>query len=297
VALGHRTVPCCNVMVALPSVPEPPTHRAGRKFPAPWLWRAVLRVDRIVVALTGRLEVTSDLPAEYHDRPALLAPNHIGNFDPMVLMAACHKSGIYPRFMATGGLFDTPVLGWMLRKSGHVRVDRGKTNATDAVAKAVDALQQGGPVVLYPEGRISLEPGLWPERGKSGVARMALAADVPVIPVSQWGAHEAIIWGSLTVKSWADLKPMVVSYLRAVRNRPTFRVHFGHPVDLSDLSASRTGDAVRARDRVMRAITDGLVPLRADEPEVPRFHDPSRPTTKRSPWRPAPTDDEDTDGH
>ncbi len=36
----------------------------------------------------------------------------------------------------------------------------------------------------------------------------------------------------------------------------------------------------------MRAITAGLVPLRPDEPDVPRFHDPTRPTDSRSPWRP-----------
>lgn len=275
-------------MVALSNGSAEPTRRAGvGSRAAPLLWRVLLRMDRAVVGLTGRLVVTSDLPAEYHHRPALLAANHIGNFDPLVLMAASHKAGIAPRFMATGGLFDTPMLGWVLRTSGHVRIDRGKGNVVEAFDVAVAALRDGGPIILYPEGRISLEPGLWPERGKTGVARIGLAAGTPVIPVSQWGAHEAVIWGCVAVEGWRDLAPMLRSYLRAIRRRPTFRVHFGAPVDLHDLSAARPGDAVRARDRIMRAITAGLAPLRPDEPDEPAFHDPTRPITARGPWRPA----------
>jgi hypothetical protein len=34
----------------------------------------------------------------------------------------------------------------------------------------------------------------------------------------------------------------------------------------------------------MQAITDGLVPLRREEPDLPRFNDPTRPTDTKSPW-------------
>ncbi|MGH3439596.1 MAG: lysophospholipid acyltransferase family protein, partial [Sciscionella sp.] len=159
-------------------------------------------------------------------------------------------------------------------------------NVVEAFGRAVDAMHTGGPIAMYPEGRISLDPGLWPERGKTGAARLALAAQVPVIPISQWGAQEAAIWGTKTVTCWHDFQIVAGSWLRAVWARPRLRVHFGAPVDLSGLSATRLGDAVRARDRIMRAVTDGLVPLRANEPDVPRFQDPTRPVTARSPWRP-----------
>ncbi|CAM05074.1 1-acyl-sn-glycerol-3-phosphate acyltransferase [Saccharopolyspora erythraea NRRL 2338] len=247
-----------------------------------------MRIDRAVVALTGRLEVTGDVPDPLRGRPLLMAANHIGNLDPVVLIAACSRRRIAPRLLATGGLFDTPVLGWVLRRSRHVRADRGKATAGEALAKVVEALREDQrPVLMYPEGRISLEPGLWPERGKTGVARMALASQAPVVPVSQWGAHEAMCYGMLRVESARDLWILFASWLRAIRRRPTLKVHFGAPVDLSDLSADRPGDAVRARDRIMRAITDGLVPLRAGEPDVPDHDDPTRPVSdKRSPWRP-----------
>ncbi|RKT56924.1 lysophospholipid acyltransferase family protein [Saccharothrix australiensis] len=253
----------------------------------PLLWRVLTAVDRGFVGLSGRLRVTGDIPAHLKGRPLLLASNHIGNLDPFVLIAACRTIGVAPRFLLAGGLLDAPIMGPALKASGHLRVDRAAADVGEAYHRTVEALRRGGdPIALYPEGRISLDPGLWPERGKTGAARLALSGGVPVIPVSQWGAHEAVYWGNTRVAGWADFKPYLTSYLRGLRRRPTFRVHFGAPVDLSDLRDGRAGDARRAHERIMRAITAGLAPLRADEPDRPRFHDPTRPTTGHSPWRP-----------
>jgi 1-acyl-sn-glycerol-3-phosphate acyltransferase len=274
-------------MVALePSVDEP-TRRKRLPKSTPLVWRACLQIDRALVGVTGRVQVSGTVPDELRGRAVLLPVNHIGVFDVFVLIAACRKMGIAPRFMATGGLFDAPVLGWIMRRSGHLRVNRGKANVVEAFRIAVDALTHSpGPVMMYPEGKISLDPGLWPERGKTGAARMALASGLPVLPVSQWGAHEAVYWGSEVVSGWSDVKPLITSWGRSVRRRPVFKVHFGAPVDLSGLSIDKPGDAVRAHERIMRAITAGLIPLRPDEPDAPAFHDPTRPTTGRSPWRP-----------
>ncbi|MGW4112198.1 lysophospholipid acyltransferase family protein [Actinosynnema sp. NPDC004786] len=256
-------------------------------MPTPLLWRVLTTVDRGFVGLSGRLEVTGDIPADLRGRPLLLASNHIGNLDPFVLIAACRRIGVAPRFLLAGGLLDAPIMGPALRASGHLRVDRAAADVGDAYHRTVEALQRGGdPIAMYPEGRISLDPGLWPERGKTGAARLALSGDIPVVPVSQWGAHEAVYWGNTRVSGWQDFKPYLTSYVRGLRRRPTFKVHFGKPVDLSGLADGRPGDARRAHERIMRAITEGLVPLRPDEPDLPKFHDPTRPTTGRSPWRP-----------
>jgi 1-acyl-sn-glycerol-3-phosphate acyltransferase len=247
----------------------------------------MLEIDRAVVAGVGKLQVTGGVPHSLRGKPLVMAANHIGVFDALVLMKACYQIGIAPRFMLAGGLLDAPVLGWALTRSGHLRVERGKATVIDSFAQAVDSLRSASvPLLVYPEGRISHDPGLWPERGKTGVARMALAANAPVIPISQWGAHEAAYWGTETVNGWPDLKPVVFSFLRALRDRPTFKVHFGQPVDLADLAAGKPGDAVRAHKRIMQAITDNLAAIRPDEPDLPKFHDPTRPTDTRSPWRP-----------
>ena len=264
-----------------------PTRRTLPRVSTPLFWRVLMAIDRGFVALTGKLEVSGDVPPELLGKPLLLASNHIGNLDPFVLIAACRKIGINPRFMLAGGLLDAPIMGPALKACGHLRVDRRSANVGEAMHRAVEALQKGGdPIAVYPEGKITLDPGMWPERGKTGVARMALGGGIPVIPISQWGAHEAVYWGNLHVSGWRDFLPYLKSWLSAVRKRPTFKVHFGKPVELGDLSAETMGDARRAHERIMLAITEGLVPLRLDEPDVPKFHDPTRPTTGSSPWRP-----------
>ncbi|WP_420807851.1 lysophospholipid acyltransferase family protein [Amycolatopsis antarctica] len=274
-------------MVALHQDDDPLPHRGPLPSGVPAIWRTMLAIDRRVVGMAGRLRVSGAVPAELRGRPYLLAANHIGVFDAFVLMAACRRIGIAPRFMLAGGLLDAPVLGPALRRSGHLRVDRGTATALEQFAQATEALRTTtAPVLVYPEGRISREPGLWPERGKTGAARLALGAGVPVIPISQWGAHEAVYWGTETVNGVADVLPLARSGLSSPLRRPTFRVHFGSPVDLSGFTAGTPGHAVRAHARIMRAITDGLVPLRRDEPDVPRFRDPTRPTDSTSPWRP-----------
>jgi 1-acyl-sn-glycerol-3-phosphate acyltransferase len=276
-------------MVALFRRTTEPTRRSTEPERISPVWRALTLIDRGFVRLVGRIEITGTFPPDMRGRPGLIAANHIGMFDPFVLTAVLRKSGVNPRFMLTGGLLDAPVVGWGLKQGGSIRVDRGKSNVIEAFDRASTALRSAsGPVLVYPEGRVGREPGLWPERGKTGVARMALAANVPVMTISQWGAHEAVYWGTERVDSWRDLMPGLTSWLRAIRDRPVFRVHFGPVVDLSDLSPGRPGDAMRAHKRIMQSITDGLVPLRADELDVPRFHDPTRPTDSHSPWRPKP---------
>ena len=236
-----------------------------------WFWRFVLRRFSWLVSIFGRVQVTGGVPEELRDGPLLLAANHIGDFDPFVVAVALHEVGVTPRIMATGGSISAPVAGPLLERTGAIRVERGTELARHAVRVTEVALVSGGHVVAYPEGRIGLAPDAWPERGRTGMARLALGLRVPVIPVSQWGAHEVLQYGN----DWGKLRTAA----RAVLRRPLLQVHVGAPVCLDDLQMGRVGDANRARYRIAAAITRGLVPLRAGERDRPAFHDPTRPTT------------------
>ena len=236
-----------------------------------WFWRWVLRRFGWIVSVFGRLEVTGGIPEELRDGPLLLAVNHIGDFDPVVVAVALSRVGVAPRMMATGGIFDAPVAGPLLERTGGIRVERGTELARHAVRVTEVALVHVGHVVAYPEGRVGLTLDGWPERGRTGMARLALGVGVPVIPVSQWGAHEVL--------AYANDRSKLRTAVRALLRRPALRVHVGPPVHFDDLLPGRVGDANRARYRIAAALTRGLVPLRGDERDRPRFVDPTRPTT------------------
>ncbi|MGH3741260.1 MAG: lysophospholipid acyltransferase family protein [Micromonosporaceae bacterium] len=264
--------------VATARAPEPAPAASPPVWRTPLLWRVLLLVARFLVPLFYRLRVVGGVPPRLRQQSLILASNHIGVFDPIALTAACARLGLSPRILATGGLFRATVVGSVLRRCGHLRVDRGRTSVTEALASAVAAVRAGSVVAGYPEGRITLEPGVWPERGRSGMARLALATGAPVIPVSQWGAHEV-----MTCNSPAQ---MVWRLLGSVWRRPLVQVRFGPPVDLSDLSAGDSSSVRVATDRIIAALIAGLTPLRADEPGLPRYADPTRPVTSARAYRP-----------
>jgi 1-acyl-sn-glycerol-3-phosphate acyltransferase len=268
-----------------PRTPPLPDHLAGILRPEdpewfarelaiaaapPWrVWTFLLRNFSWLVSIFGRVEVTGEIPEELRRGPLLLAANHVGDFDPFLIAVALHRLGVTPRIMATGGIIAAPIAGPLLERTGGIRVERGTDVARHAVRVTEVALVHGGHVVAYPEGRVGLSPDGWPERGRTGMARLALGVGVPVLPVSQWGAQEVLQYAN----DWGKLR----TALRAVVRRPALKVHVGPPVKLDDLRLGRVGDANRARNRIAAAITRGLVPLRAGERGP--FVDPTRPTT------------------
>jgi 1-acyl-sn-glycerol-3-phosphate acyltransferase len=247
-----------------------PTGPVSAGWRVPPLWRFALAISGALVWPFCRLRVTGDVPAALRHGPLILAANHIGSFDPFVISAACAKRGIAPRIMATGGLFRAPVIGSMMAAAGHIRVDRRMATVTEALGAAEAALAERSVVLVYPEGRITLDPGAWPERGKTGLARLAVATGTTVVPVAQWGAHTVLPWGAPR----GSLGRVIWSLL----HRPVVRVHFGAPIVLDGVGPGAR--AVRdATDRIMDGIVAALRPLRVAEPRVPAWIDPARPVS------------------
>lgn len=194
----------------------------------------------------------------------VVVANHISNVDPLALGQFLAYSGRWPRFMAKQSLFSLPLVGRLLRGAGQIPVDRASGRARSSLAAATSALAQGRAVVVYPEGTITRDPDLWPMRGRTGAARLALASGCPVVPVGQWGA-EQIMYG-----------PRVgVPHLFG---RPTLRLLVGPPVDLDDLRAQPVTAATlrEATDRIMAAITALVAELRGGTPPAVPF-DPRQP--------------------
>jgi 1-acyl-sn-glycerol-3-phosphate acyltransferase len=109
--------------------------------------------------------------------PKILASNHPSTTDPFLILEIVPEP---VHILIDERLFQVPLFGTYLRLAGHIPVIPGNGNA--AYRAALAKLRAGKSVAMYPEGAISPSAGGF-HRPRTGVARMALEAGVPVIPV------------------------------------------------------------------------------------------------------------------
>jgi 1-acyl-sn-glycerol-3-phosphate acyltransferase len=187
----------------------------------------------------------------------VVAANHISEVDPLVVAHFVHDAGRVPRFMAKSSIFDLPIAGDLLHHLGQIPVYRESRDASLSLQGALDAVRSGGCVVVYPEATLTRDPDLWPMRGKSGAARIALETGCPVVPLAHWGAQR-----------------ILAPYGRVARMFPPTKVvvRAGAPVDLSDLAGPGSARALRtATDRIMLRITGMVEEIRGEEAPPERF--------------------------
>jgi 1-acyl-sn-glycerol-3-phosphate acyltransferase len=157
---------------------------AGRRL---GFWRrfAVVVVKPPLMVLTRRdWRGMEYIPAH---GAAIIVANHLSHADPLIAAHYVYDAGRWPQFLAKASLFRVPVLGYLLRRTRQIPVHRGTTDAVKALDDATAAIARGDAVIIYPEGTTTRQPDLWPMRGKTGAARLALATGAPVIPVVIWG--------------------------------------------------------------------------------------------------------------
>jgi len=117
---------------------------------------------------------------------AVLAMTHFGYLEfALVEWATVKHNGRHIRFMAKKGAFDKPVVGALLRSMKHISVDM-KAGA-EAYANAVTALKSGELIGVFPEAGVSASFTV--RELKTGAARLAQEAGVPLIPVAVWGGQ------------------------------------------------------------------------------------------------------------
>jgi 1-acyl-sn-glycerol-3-phosphate acyltransferase len=154
-----------------------------------WVYRPVIRVALGLFRLLGFRFTIVGVEHIPESGGAVLASNHVSYFDFMFVgLAAHHRGRRLVRFMAKKEVFDNPVSGPLMRGMHHIAVDR--TAGLGAYHLAVEALQRGELVGVFPESTISR--AYVPRPFKSGAARMALQAGVPLLPVVVWGGHR--VW-------------------------------------------------------------------------------------------------------
>jgi 1-acyl-sn-glycerol-3-phosphate acyltransferase len=162
----------------------------------------------------------------------VLACNHLSNFDPWPLGMPLWPQH-WLRFMAKAELYWWPAT-LILNAAGAFPVHRERADV-EAVQTAVRLAREGNVVVMYPEGT-RRKKGLAKKhqaRARSGAARIALDAGVPLVPAAVAGTDRLLRLGPL-------------------------RIAFGAPIELDDLRAA--GDMRRASqeatDRLMERIAE-----------------------------------------
>ena len=175
-----------------------------------WFLKFVALGPALHAVIRPRAEGTGSVPAT---GGAILASNHLSAAD-WVFMPLSLKRRV--TFLAKAEYFTGTGVKGFARKAfftgaGQVPIDRSSASAAeDAIQTGLRILREGKLLGIYPEGTRSPDGRLY--RGKIGVARMALEAGVPVIPV-------AMVYGSRK--------------LPFGRKLPRVRVVFGKPLDFS----------------------------------------------------------------
>ncbi|GAB3432168.1 lysophospholipid acyltransferase family protein [Actinophytocola sediminis] len=192
----------------------------------------------------------------------LLVLNHVSHLDPAVDAVFVHRQGRVPRFLAKESLFRVPVFKYMIGGAGSIPVSRRSAGASESLTHANDALRAGRLVVIYPEGTITKDPTGWPMRARTGVARIALENDVPVVPAARWGTNH-----------------IFDGYTKKFRPFPRKKVHIrvGEEVDLSAYRGKPiTNEMLReVTDLLMVEVRDLLAEIR-EEPAPAEFFVPGR---------------------
>lgn len=168
----------------------------GAAPPIPYsMRRRVIWVNRLIrfvliIAAKTRIFVRPTIIGRENlavDGGVVIAPNHQSIYDAVSVFATIVGLRRDIAFLAMAELFRNRLIGRVLRWFGIIPVHRGTNAAVAASTDGVAVLEAGGTVVVFIEGEISLSGDLLPP--KNGVAYMASAAGVPVVPVALIGTN------------------------------------------------------------------------------------------------------------
>jgi 1-acyl-sn-glycerol-3-phosphate acyltransferase len=190
--------------------------------------------------------------------PAILAANHQSFLDDLLLPLVVPGRKVV--FLAKADYFDKWYLRWFFKGANVIPVRRESRSAAEAALQTgVRALREGNLVGIFPEGTRSPDSRLY--RGKTGVARMALEAQVPIVPVAITGTFEAL------------------PYDRKLPKPGRVEIRFGKPLDFRRYYGT-PGDRF-----VLRSATDEImyeIMLMSGQEYVDEYGSRAKETTTRA---------------
>ncbi len=196
-----------------------------------WVFKAILKpILRLLYGI--KVEGLQNVPKK---GPAIIAANHLSFLDSFFIPLVVNRRKV--TYLAKADYFKSWKTAWFFKTAGQISCERaGGKKSEQSLDIALDVLRSGNLLGIYPEGTRSPDGRLY--RGRTGVARLALAAKVPVIPCGLVGTEAVMPKGKKFPK---------------IRGHTEVRVRFGKPLDFSRFEG-------RERDRyALRSITDEIV--------------------------------------
>jgi 1-acyl-sn-glycerol-3-phosphate acyltransferase len=175
------------------------------------VFRTLEIASSMAVRATGTTITCQNLENIPSHGGAVVAINHTSYIDFMPAALGTHRRKRRIRFMIKAEMQDVRIVNFLISRTGTIPVNRQA--GADAYVEAVRQLKAGQLVGVYPEATISRAFVL--KDFKSGAARMALEAQVPIIRCIVWGAH----------RMWTKDHPKQLG-----RNKFPFTVRYGTPL-------------------------------------------------------------------
>ena len=148
-----------------------------------WLVKHIFLGPLLKLLYRPKARGLENVPA---DGPVILAANHVSFMDSLFIPLVLKRRVVY---LGQSDYYDHARTRWFFKMVTGIPVKReGGTAGEAAIRAGVRELEKGLVVGIYPEGTRSPDGRLY--RGKTGVARMAVLAGAPIIPVGVFGTRE-----------------------------------------------------------------------------------------------------------
>ncbi|HEY5618751.1 MAG TPA: lysophospholipid acyltransferase family protein [Vicinamibacterales bacterium] len=148
--------------------------------------------SRLILRTTGVTVDVSGLGRLAVGRTYVFVANHQSIYDiPILFWTLPYQL----RIIAKESLGRFPFLGWHLRRTGHMLVDRARPDRTAVFAWASSLTSKGLSLIVFPEGTRSRDGRVG--RFKGGSFYLALEAGLPIVPLSVVGSRHVMLKGRL----------------------------------------------------------------------------------------------------